>query len=56
MNLTNANAKNEETLVRSRPKTHLRVLSKIQRGKVMVIAKEWQKFTSEVYSQMFDKI
>lgn len=36
--------------------THLRVLSKNQRRMVSVITKDWQRFTHNVYGEMFDKI
>ncbi len=40
----------------SSQKTHLRVLSKIQRKQVSAITRDWQKFTYSVHKQMFDKI
>ncbi len=38
------------------PTNHLRVLSKLQRKQVSVIAKDWQRFAGGLFGQMFDKI
>lgn len=56
----NANSIKKKEALRSfkteQPANHLRVLSKLQRQQVSVITKDWQRFASGMFKDMFDKI
>ena len=56
MNAQKSNPKAVKLIAPTHTDTNLRVLSSHQRTQVNAVAKDWQKFSFEVFTKMFDKI